>query len=76
MLKMCHIVQKMATFRKKVLVARAEHILRSQYCRERNQRGQLTLRQPWFVFKLHETCHIHKNVPGGGGYATPIGGGV
>ena len=54
-----------------MLVAGAEHILRSQYCRERNQRGLVTLQQPWFVFKLRGTCHVHENVPGG--YNTPIG---
>ena len=58
---------------KKVLVECAEQMLRSQKSRERNQRGLLTLHQPWFVFKLRETCHIHKKVPGGGGELNILG---
>ena len=39
---------------------------------ERNQIGLVTPQQRLFVCNLHETCHIHKNEPGG--YATPIWG--
>ena len=60
--------QKWLLFTKKVLVTRAEHVLRSKYCRERNQGGLVTLQQTWFVFKLRETCQNHENVPGGGLY--------
>ena len=57
--------QKWLLFTKKVLVTRAEHVLRSKYCRERNQVGLVTLQQTWFVLKLRKTCKNHENGPGG-----------
>ena len=56
---------KWVHFAKKVLVAGAEHISRSQYCRERNLRGLVTLQQPWFMLKMRKTCYTHENEPGG-----------
>ena len=62
----------MTTFHKKMLVTNEEHVLRSKYCRERNQGGLVTLQQTWFVLKLRETCQNHENVSGGD-YAVAFG---